>query len=321
MTEKRFRDAGGHYWHLQDYADMVARTVPMHVMNVGKMNEFLAHGEDLIVVSEFTPTCPKCAPWGGKVLSISGKTPGYPSYAKAEEAGLFLPRCLHSFALYLDEVHGAPDADGKISLSKIEEAEWVFYAQQEADTVAVPDSLKGDYADFLPLELNAAERKLLLGLNKASMEDGFEHGCAIIDGVQLSTFTSGLHSQVQIPDDIQEKIQQGKDVELYHSHTNVTPPSAQDFRQSLRENVSGFGVIARNQDVFIVRVGDVERPTWEEYQEEAERIKLEADRDIRALPGFAEWSEEERTYVAIREQAYRIARHFKWEMQGGSLNE
>lgn len=102
-----FQDAGGNVWHLKSYAEMVARTVPMHVMNVGKMNEFLEYGEDLVIVSEFSPTCPLCELWGGRVLSISGKTKGYRTVAMAENAGLFHPNCQHSFALYLPELYGA----------------------------------------------------------------------------------------------------------------------------------------------------------------------------------------------------------------------
>ena len=94
MNIKSFTDKAGRDWKLSSYAEMVSRTVAMHVMNVGKMNEFLEMGEDLVVVSDFSPTCPLCAPWGGAVLSISGATKGYPAVSEAEAAGLLHPRCL-----------------------------------------------------------------------------------------------------------------------------------------------------------------------------------------------------------------------------------
>jgi hypothetical protein len=97
MGIKSFVDAGGNRWKLKTYAEMVSRTVPMHVLHVGKMNEFLEYGEDLVEVSILTPTdnspCPLCIPWEGQVLSISGETEGYQSVADAEDAGLFHPRC------------------------------------------------------------------------------------------------------------------------------------------------------------------------------------------------------------------------------------
>ncbi|MDR2527947.1 MAG: hypothetical protein LBD04_02870 [Synergistaceae bacterium] len=107
---------------------------------------------------------------------------------------------------------------------------------------------------------------------------------------------------------------------MYHSHTNVTPPSIQDFQILLNENVYEMGVISYNQDVFIVRPGDGWLPTESEYREIAAKIRKEVDHDVQSLPNFAEWSFEERTYVAIREQAYRIARYFEWKMYGGSIH-
>jgi hypothetical protein len=108
MGIKSFTDAGGHRWKLKEYAEMVARTVPMHVLHVGKMNEFLEYGEDLVEVSTLTPVanspCPLCAPWEGEILSISGQTAGYSTIADAENAGLFHPRCFHNFALYIPEL-------------------------------------------------------------------------------------------------------------------------------------------------------------------------------------------------------------------------
>jgi hypothetical protein len=133
MNIRSFTDKAGRNWKLSNYAEMVSRTVPMHVMNVGKMNEFLEYGEDLVVVSDFSPTCPLCAPWGGAVLSISGVTKGYPAVSEAEEAGLFHPRCLHSFALYSAEVWGKPDADGRVRHGPSEE-----YLEREADAGGEP---------------------------------------------------------------------------------------------------------------------------------------------------------------------------------------
>jgi hypothetical protein len=144
MNIKSFTDKAGRNWKLSNYAEMVSRTVPMHVMNVGKMNEFLEYGEDLVVVSDFSPTCPLCAPWGGAVLSISGAAKGYPAVSEAEEAGLFHPRCLHAFALYSDEVWGKPDADGRVRHVPEEMAEDLKLFTKE--NVIIPDAKLTAYA-------------------------------------------------------------------------------------------------------------------------------------------------------------------------------
>jgi hypothetical protein len=36
------------------------------------------------------------------VLSISGKTKGYPTFAEAKVAGLMHPNCRHTVSLYID---------------------------------------------------------------------------------------------------------------------------------------------------------------------------------------------------------------------------
>jgi len=149
--EDSFTDAGGKKWGLNAYAEMVARTTTMHVMNVGKMNEFVEHGEDLVVVADFSPTCPQCKPWGGKILSISGATKEYngraiPSYAESEEAGLWHPQCRHSYSLYIPEVWGEPDEDGRVSGRIAEKAEYAVdvddlsdYMRQEYNATVAPE--------------------------------------------------------------------------------------------------------------------------------------------------------------------------------------
>ena len=98
-----FRDAAGRNWDLATYAEMAAITVTTEARNRGTWNEFAAHGEDLVIVSTHPMSCPKCAPWQGVVLSISGSTPGYATLQDAEGDGLFHPRCRHATALHIPE--------------------------------------------------------------------------------------------------------------------------------------------------------------------------------------------------------------------------
>jgi hypothetical protein len=145
MGIKSFTDAGGHRWKLKDYAEMVSRTVPMHVLHVGKMNEFLEYGEDLVEVSTLTPSgnspCALCAPWEGEILSISGQTEGYPTVADAENAGLFHPRCFHNFALYIPELE---KGSSTLRNQGAEEAGTPGEALIEAEGAAGLSSGKGD---------------------------------------------------------------------------------------------------------------------------------------------------------------------------------
>ncbi len=96
-----FVDKAGRKWNMKTYAEMAARTVSAEATRRGQWNEFLEHGEDLVQVSSHSSECPLCAPWEGAILSISGKTKGYPTVADAAAAGLWHPNCLHSTALYV----------------------------------------------------------------------------------------------------------------------------------------------------------------------------------------------------------------------------
>ncbi|MCR5336665.1 MAG: hypothetical protein K6E42_08990 [Synergistes sp.] len=98
-----FIDKRGRSWSMASYTDMLCRTSTMQIYHQAKTNEFLAHGEDLVIVSSHTPTCDKCAPWNGKILSLTGETPGYPTMAEAEAAGLFHPNCRHTYGLYIED--------------------------------------------------------------------------------------------------------------------------------------------------------------------------------------------------------------------------
>lgn len=105
-----FVDSAGRSWNMGSYVEMLSRTTLMQVHNAATWNEFAAHGEDLIQISYHTPTCALCAPWNGKVLSLTGKTPGYPTLAEVEGAGLFHPNCRHASSLFLEGVDSKEQA-------------------------------------------------------------------------------------------------------------------------------------------------------------------------------------------------------------------
>ena len=99
-----FVDKSGRRWNMKTYADMAARTVAAEATRRGKWNEFAEHGEDLVRVSNHSTECELCAPWEDAVLSITGKTPGYPTVNDAMAAGLFHPNCQHSTSLAVSEI-------------------------------------------------------------------------------------------------------------------------------------------------------------------------------------------------------------------------
>jgi len=68
----------------------------------GTANRLMEQDHDLVKVSSHLGACEKCQPWEGEVLSLTGKTPGYPTLEEARDAGLFHPNCRHAYGLYID---------------------------------------------------------------------------------------------------------------------------------------------------------------------------------------------------------------------------
>lgn len=112
-----FRDVAGRNWSLTSYTEMAVRTETGRVAIDGHAAALVDAGQDLVKVSDSPRECPTCAPWEGKVLSLTGATVGglMPSatggpavrvdvagtLAQARARGLFHPNCTHSHSLYL----------------------------------------------------------------------------------------------------------------------------------------------------------------------------------------------------------------------------
>ena len=96
-----FKDRGGKQWELKTYSEMATRTITMDAQNRGQWNEYAAFGADLVQVSSHADACPKCVPFQGAILSISGTTSGYKTVSEATERGLWHPNCRHTTSLWL----------------------------------------------------------------------------------------------------------------------------------------------------------------------------------------------------------------------------
>lgn len=90
------RDRAGKRWTFDNYTRMLARTKAVEARNQGLTNRMLASGYDLVQVTNHGTSHRACARWEGEILSLSGKTPGYPTVETARSAGLFHPNCEHA---------------------------------------------------------------------------------------------------------------------------------------------------------------------------------------------------------------------------------
>lgn len=96
-----FVDSAGRNWNLESYTEMAMRTSTGHAQIAGALDRFEDEGNDLVIVSDAPQECRKCRSWEGKVLSVSGRTPGYPTVADARADGLFHANCRHALNVYV----------------------------------------------------------------------------------------------------------------------------------------------------------------------------------------------------------------------------
>jgi hypothetical protein len=97
-----FKDRAGKMWNMRTYTEMHARTVCMQAHLEGTANRLVEQGHDLVKVSTHRGACELCRPFEGKILSITGKTPGYPTLEEAKAAGLFHVNCRHAYGISID---------------------------------------------------------------------------------------------------------------------------------------------------------------------------------------------------------------------------
>jgi len=76
----------------------------MNSYNQGVANQILHRGGDLAMIDSYAGcVCDVCQAWEGKVVSISGRTLGYPKLESAYEDGMFHPNCKHNLRPYIEE--------------------------------------------------------------------------------------------------------------------------------------------------------------------------------------------------------------------------
>ena len=89
-------DRANRKWDLNTYSNMVVKTKTNQAFRQGLMYEAEEQGNDLAVISSHGAT-DKCKSWEGVVVSLTGKTRGYPALSEVIATNeIFHPNCEHS---------------------------------------------------------------------------------------------------------------------------------------------------------------------------------------------------------------------------------
>ncbi len=93
-----FIDASGKKWKPNNYFDMLNRTVTANIARTSYNDSLIDEGRDLVqIIGGLSANShPACVAWVGKVVSLTGATPGYQPISKYIEAGGFHPNCVHT---------------------------------------------------------------------------------------------------------------------------------------------------------------------------------------------------------------------------------
>lgn len=92
-------DRGGKHWQLDVYAEMLTRQVLANSGRDGVSNTAREFGLDLVQITTHGSPHAECRAWEGKIVSLTGDTPGYPTLEDAEEEGLFHVGCRHGYTV------------------------------------------------------------------------------------------------------------------------------------------------------------------------------------------------------------------------------
>jgi Phage minor capsid protein 2 len=156
-----FTDSAGRNWDVASYAEMATRTAVSSAYDDLLTGAIRRSGENLVLVGTHSSegTCPKCLPYLGHLLSITGHVPGYTSLAQAKAAGFRHPSCRCT----LSPEHDRADALEAAAAAKSPQQAAKDYAasqQQRALERDVRAAARQAQAAFTPAQRTAARRDL-----------------------------------------------------------------------------------------------------------------------------------------------------------------
>lgn len=123
-----FTDKAGRNWDLASYVEMATRTAVSNAWDDMQAKAMVRSGLDLVFTYTHSTegSCPRCIPWLGKTLSLTGATRGYLTLDEAKAAGFRHPNCR---CTWVGEGSGvAPEVTNPVA---IEQAAAVYKASQK----------------------------------------------------------------------------------------------------------------------------------------------------------------------------------------------
>jgi len=241
-----FKDRSGRMWNMRTYTEMVARTTTMQAHLEGTANRLVEQGHDLVKVSTHRGACELCQPWQGKILSITGKTKGYPTLEEAKAAGLFHPNCRHAYGLYIDLEDEDKGTERKQELSPEEEKNYI-------EIEGLPETAKTGLAKVLTEALQhglKTGKECLLHIDAKT-------------GESVYSKIEGTAKAVVFPQSLVDFLDKAAPSSIIsiHNHPSSSSFSGADLNVMSRyKSISYLVVIGHDGTRYVVKVGQGLRP-------------------------------------------------------------
>jgi len=223
----------------------------------GTANRLVEQGHDLVKVSTHRGACELCQPWQGKILSITGKTKGYPTLEEAKAAKLFHPRCRHAYGLYID-------LDKEIE-----------------DFESMPPETAENYVEVegMPMPAKIGLAIALAIAMREALQHGLKTGTECLLSIDAKTGESvyskieGTSNEVTFPQSLADFLNNAapNSIISIHNHPSSSSFSGADLSTMSRfESISYMTVIGHDGTRYVVNIGQGLRPTRKEISAEWE---------------------------------------------------
>ena len=166
-----FVDAAGRRWGLDAYVEMATRTAVSRALVHQQLAAYTSQGHDVVVVAPGPAgraPCPRCRPYVGRALSITGRAGGAVAGTLAEAIthGLLHPNCRHSLI---------PAGAAPLPASTPPEGAYAAEQRQRALERRVRAWRRREAVALTP-QAKATVRRRLAAVRRASREHAAAHG-------------------------------------------------------------------------------------------------------------------------------------------------
>jgi hypothetical protein len=302
-----FKDRAGKMWNMRTYTEMVARTTTMEAHLQGTANRLVEQGHDLVKVSTHRGACELCQPWQGKILSVTGKTEGYPTLEEAKAAGLFHVNCRHAYGLYIDLDKEVEELEAELSLSPEEEKNYI-------EVEGLPEDAKTGLAKALT----------------EALEHGLKTGTECLLHIDKNTGKSvyskveGTTNEVVFPQPLIDFMTNAAPDSIIqaHNHPSSSSFSSDDLKVLSRyKSISHIVVIGHDGRRYIAKVGQGLRPTSKDISSEWKASHDKHFNYFNNKVGRGELSPEDAWKAHSHLIMVEIAEKFGWEYRRAMPNE